>query len=211
MSGALPVLPLYIYGRRQLYRMYVAPDKFEQIMRIMRFDVSKSADLRGINLKNTCLAWCVYIFIDFCITFILYLFIHLLNHSFNRLFICLLFTLLTCLFVRSLHYSLIHLLIQWLTIRSHVSTELINSTKEKSALGRLSGWCKSNNKTDVRIGYMQLWIGYSWRIQPSLEPTGITWPGVYRYSELLYQVKKKKNALCGDHVRPVSPWPNLST
>jgi len=31
---------------------YVAPEKFEQNAMIMRFDVSKSVDLRGINLKK---------------------------------------------------------------------------------------------------------------------------------------------------------------
>jgi hypothetical protein len=91
-----------------------------------------------------CLAWCVYLFIDLCISFI---FIYLFNHSFNLLFIHV-FILFTCLFVRSRHYSLIHLLIDWfngwLVISSPVNTELINFTKEKSTLGRPSG-------RDVRV------------------------------------------------------------
>ena len=98
----------------------------------------------------------MYLFMDLCISFI---FVYLLNNSFNLLFIYA-FILFTCLFVLSLHYSLIHLLIDsfnvWLLIISPVSTEIINSTKEKSALGRPSGKCESNKKADVQIGYMQI-------------------------------------------------------
>ena len=102
----------------------------------------------------------MYLFMDLCISFIfIYLFIYLLNNSFNLLFIYV-FILFTCLFVLSLHYSLIHLLIDsfngWLLVISPVNTEIINSTKEKSALGRPSGKCESNNKPDVQIGYMQI-------------------------------------------------------
>ena len=82
------------------------------------------------------------------------------------------FILFTSLFIRSfllsLHYSSIHLLIDrfsgGLFINSPVNTELFNSIKEKWALGRPSGRCEGNNKTDERIGYMDMWIGYSWQI-----------------------------------------------
>lgn len=118
------------------------------------------------------------------------------------------FMYLFYLFVYSFVRFTIHLLLDWfngwLLISSPINTELINFTKEKSALGRPSGRCESNNKTHVRIGYMQVWTGYSRLIQPRLQQTGITWPGICRYLDVLYQVKKKK-ALCGDHVRPVSP------
>jgi len=147
----------------------------------------------------------VYLFVDLCILFI---FIYWIIYSFFYLCIYFIYLFIRS-FVRSLHYSLTHLLIYWfngwLLISSPINTELINFTKEKSALGRPSGRCEINNKTRVRIGYKQVWTGYSWLIQLRLQQAGITWPAICPYLDVLYQVKKKKKALCGDHVRPVSP------
>jgi len=116
ISGALPLLP-YVSswrGRRQLYRTYVAPDKFEQVARTMRSDVSKNVDLRGIRLKKTyIMPWLMCVFVYRYMYFVyLYLFIlliYLLNHSFSLLFIYV-SILFTCLFVRS---SFVRSTVRW--------------------------------------------------------------------------------------------------
>ena len=119
------------------------------------------------------MACLMYVFIYRFIYFVYHLciYVYLLNHSFNLLFVylCIYFIYFFIhSFVLSLHCSTIHLLIDrfncGLLISSPVNTELFNSTKEKCALGRPSGRCDGNNKTDVRIGYMQMWTGYSWQI-----------------------------------------------
>lgn len=104
MCGALPLLP-YVsswHGRRQLYRTYVVPDKFEQVTRIMRSDASKNVDLRGIRLKETYIMPCLISVFVYRFKYFVYLYlsIYLLNYSFNLLFIYV-FILFTCLFVRS--------------------------------------------------------------------------------------------------------------
>ena len=105
---------------------------------------------------------CVFVYKFVCFVY-LYLFIESFIQSF--IYLCIYFIYL---FIRSFHCSLNNLLIDWfngwLLISSPINTELINSTKEKSALGRPSGRCEGNNKIEVRIGYMQVWTGYNWLI-----------------------------------------------